>query len=73
MTMTHNKNAKEETDNDYIVEVQWLDGLYERFNAKQLRISDSIIWMRLIDNRNRSIPTRNVRWYATYPEIHGED
>jgi hypothetical protein len=57
--------------------VRWLDGYFEWFTADEIRISDTLIWLRLSkkyhhDGRpaNRQIPLKNVRWYATYPENH---
>lgn len=64
------RNIKDETDKLIVVCVRWLDGLYEDFNAKQIRVSESFLWIRLPNGKNRSIPMRNIRWYSTYPEIH---
>jgi len=63
---------REETDEDYVIEIRWTDGLFESFNARQIRVSESLLWLRLRDGRNRNIPLQNVRWYSIYPEIHGE-
>lgn len=60
----------DETDTDYILSVRWLDGYYESFNAIQIRISESLIWFRLKNGKNRNIPLKNIRWYSIYPEIH---
>lgn len=60
----------DETDVDYTISVRWLDGLFESFAARQIRISETLIWLRLKDGANRSIPLSNVRWYAVYPECH---
>lgn len=70
--MSKKKNRKDETDDDYIVTVRWMDGLLESFRARQARISGNLLWLRLENHRNRNIPLVSVRWYSTYPEIHEE-
>lgn len=65
-------SADDETDEEFVVSVRWLDGLFESFNAKQIRISEGLMWMRLRDDSNRNIPLMNVRWYSVYPESHEE-
>lgn len=66
------KNITDETDMNYEVSVRWLDGYFESFNAKQIRISKSLIWLRLKNGNNRHIPLINLRWYSVYPESHEE-
>ena len=66
------KKISDETDEDFIVFIRWLDGYFESFNARQIRISESLIWLRLNNHKNRNIPLKNVRWYSVYPEIHEE-
>ena len=61
---------KDETDMDYVISVRWLDGYFESFRARQIRISESLIWLRLENGNNRNIPLINVRWYSVYPESH---
>ena len=67
------KKIHDETDKDYVVSVRWLDGYFESFNARQIRISESLIWLRLKNRNNRNIPLRNVRWYSVHPESHEEN
>lgn len=54
--------------------VRWLDGYLEWFTADEIRISETLITMRLASEHpeagNRQIPLRNVRWYSIYPEDH---
>ena len=63
---------KDETDTDFVISIRWLDGYFESFNAKQIRISATLLWMRLKNDKNRNIPLQNVRWYSVYPESHEE-
>ncbi|KKK65499.1 hypothetical protein LCGC14_2973560, partial [marine sediment metagenome] len=32
---------KDETDMDYVISVRWLDGYFESFRARQIRISEN--------------------------------
>lgn len=64
------KIIRDETDRDFVVAIRWLDGYLESFRARQIRISESLIWLRLKDGKNRNIPLMNVRWYSVYPESH---
>ena len=66
------KKKYDETDEDFIVSVRWLDGYFESFRARQIRISETLIWLRLKNHKNRNIPLKNVRWYSVYPESHEE-
>jgi len=69
--MKLNKNIIiDETDKDYEISIRWLDGYFESFNARQIRISKSLMWLRLKNGNNRNIPLMNVRWYSVYPESH---
>ena len=67
------KDTIDETDSEYVIYVRWLDGYFESFGVKQIRISETLIWMRLEGGNNRNIPLRNVRWYSVYPESHEEE
>ena len=53
-----------------IVSVRWFDGYLEDFEAEQVRFGSDLLWMRLIDGKNRHIPLRQVRWYSITPESH---
>lgn len=53
-----------------IVNVRWNDGYLEVFEASEVRFGSDLLWMRLIDGKNRHIPTRQVRWWSTTPESH---
>jgi len=66
------KKIYDETDKNYEVSVRWIDGYFESFNARQMRISETLIWLRLNNHKNRNIPLKNVRWYSVYPESHEE-
>jgi hypothetical protein len=65
------KDINDETDQDFVVEIRWTDGLFESFDAKQIRASASFLWLRLQDGRNRFFPMCLIRWWAPDPEIHG--
>lgn len=54
------------------VNVRWWDGYLEKFECKEVRQGAYILWMRLADNKNRTIPLMHVRWFSTYPESHEE-
>ncbi len=71
--MAKKKIIHDETDLDYDVSVRWLDGYFESFGARQIRISESLIWLRLKNGNNRNIPLKNVRWYSVYPESHEDN
>lgn len=70
--MVKKKEIYDETDDDFIISVRWIDGYFESFRARQVRISESLLWFRLKNHKNRNIPMINVRWYSVYPEIHEE-
>ena len=62
---------EEAIDNDIIVNVRWWDGYLEVFECKQVRQGGYILWLRLKNGSNRTIPlTGNVRWFSTNPESH---
>lgn len=52
------------------VNVRWWDGYLESFEASEVRFGSDLLWMRLVDGKNRHIPLRGVRWYSTLPESH---
>jgi len=54
-----------------IVNVRWFDGYLEVFECSQVRQGGQILWMRLTNGQNRTIPLwGNVRWFSTDPESH---
>jgi len=54
-----------------VVNVRWWDGYLETFEAEQVRQGGHILWMRLTNGQNRTIPLlQNVRWFSTDPESH---
>ena len=53
-----------------IVTVRWWDGYKEDFNATEVRFGSDLLWMRLENGQNRSIPLRQVRWFSTSIESH---
>lgn len=78
------KVTREETtedNNDYtlstpwttpinVVTVRWWDGYKEDFKCTEIRFGSDLLWMRLEDGNNRSIPLRMVRWFGTSIESH---
>jgi hypothetical protein len=53
-----------------LVNVRWADGYLEAFECSQVRQGGQILWMRLTDGQNRTIPLVGVRWFSTDPESH---
>jgi hypothetical protein len=52
------------------VNVRWFDGYLEAFECQHVRQGGDILWMRLVDGSNRTIPLGRVRWFSTDPESH---
>lgn len=52
------------------VTVRWHDGYLEEFEATEVRFGSDLLWMRLIDGKNRHIPLRSVRWFGMRQESH---
>lgn len=58
---------------DTIVNVRWVDGYLEVFECSQVRQGGQILWLRLVNGQNRTIPLYgNVRWFSTDPESHAQ-
>jgi len=57
-------------EDSIIVNVRWFDGYLEVFRCSQVRQGGEIIWMRLTNGQNRTIPLTRVRWFSTDPESH---
>ena len=55
-----------------IVNVRWWDGYLEVYEANQVRQGAYILWMRLTNGQNRTIPLTQVRWFSTNPESHSQ-
>ena len=53
-----------------LVNVRWFDGYLEAFECQQVRQGGDILWMRLKDGNNRTVPLERVRWFSTNPESH---
>lgn len=54
-----------------LVNVRWHDGYLEVFECSQVRQGAHILWMRLTNGKNRTVPLiGNVRWFSTDPESH---
>ena len=53
-----------------LVNVRWFDGYLEAFDCTEVRQGGQILWMRLTNGQNRTIPLREVRWFSTDPESH---
>ena len=55
------------------VNVRWNDGYLEMFECSDVRQGGQILWMRLTNGQNRTIPLwGNVRWFSTDPESHAK-
>jgi len=57
-------------ENSIVVNVRWFDGYLEVFDCSEVRQGGQILWMRLNNGQNRTIPLREVRWFSTDPESH---
>lgn len=68
--MELNNCIKEEYN---IVSVRWFDGYLEEFIVTEVRFGSDLLFMRLIDGKNRQIPLRNVRWFGMSKESHQSD
>ena len=53
-----------------VVTVRWFDGYLEEFEATEIRFGSDLLWMRLVDGKNRHIPLRQVRWFSLSKESH---
>lgn len=53
-----------------MVSVRWFDGYLEEFNATEVRFGSDLLFLRLIDGKNRQIPLRQVRWFSMSKESH---
>ena len=60
----------QEQDSMILVNVRWCDGYLEAFECSQVRQGGQILWMRLTNGQNRTIPLVGVRWFSTEPESH---
>jgi hypothetical protein len=61
------------SETNIIVNVRWKDGYLECFECSQVRQGGDILWLRLVDGQNRTIPLiGNVRWFSTDPESHSQ-
>jgi hypothetical protein len=55
-----------------IVNVRWFDGYLETFyEVTDVRFGSDLLWLVMVDKRNRHIPLRNVRWWSMSEESHG--
>lgn len=52
------------------LQVRWFDGYFEEFDCTEVRFGGYIIWAKLKNGENRTIPVNQVRWFAVYPECH---
>jgi hypothetical protein len=53
-----------------IVSVQWFDGYLEEFECSEVRFGAYLLWMRLINKKERIIPLTQVRWFSQSIESH---
>lgn len=53
-----------------LITVRWHDGYMEEFEAEEVRFGSDLLWIRLMDGRNRHIPLRSVRWFGMSQESH---
>ena len=60
----------ENHQNINIVTVRWFDSYLEEFKATEVRFGSDILFIRLVDGKNRHIPLRNVRWFGMSVESH---
>jgi hypothetical protein len=54
------------------VNVRWSDGYLEVFECSEVRQGGELLWMRLSNGQNRSVPLARVRWFSTDPESHAQ-
>lgn len=52
------------------VSVRWHDGYLEEFDCEEVRFGSDLLWMRLVNGKNRHVPLRSVRWFSQTPESH---
>lgn len=52
------------------VTVRWWDGYMEDFETTEVRFGCDLLFMRLVDGKNRQIPLRGVRWFGMSRESH---
>lgn len=50
------------------VTVRWFDGYLEEFEAIEVRFGSDLLFIRLVDGKNRHIPLRQVRWFGISAE-----
>lgn len=62
--------APEEKAGVNIVTVRWFDSYLEEFEATEVRFGSDILFLRLVDGKNRHIPLRQVRWFGMTEESH---
>ena len=55
------------------VTVRWFDGYLEEFECSEVRFGSDLLWMRLVNGKNRHIPLRQVRWFSQNPESHEKE
>lgn len=53
-----------------IVTVRWWDGYMEEFETSEVRFGSDLLFIRLVDGKNRHIPLRQVRWFSMSKESH---
>lgn len=53
-----------------IVSVRWFDGYMEEFKATEVRFGSDLLFLRLLDGKNRHIPLRQVCWFGMTQESH---
>jgi hypothetical protein len=56
-----------------IVSTRWFDGYLEDFDCSEVRFGSDLLFMRLVNGKNRHIPLREVRWFSVTPESHEKD
>lgn len=56
-----------------VVSVRWWDGYFEEFEATEVRFGCDLLFLRLVDGKNRHIPLRQVRWFSLSKESHERD
>lgn len=57
-------------DTPTTVNVRWWDGYREVFKCTEVRFGAYLLWMRLLNGKNRHIPLSQVRWFSLSEEDH---
>lgn len=67
------KPLSKKTPETNTVTVRWFDSYLEEFEATEVRFGSDILFLRLVDGKNRHIPLRQVRWFGMTKESHQKE